>query len=317
MSNQILNRAWAVRGLSGTEKLVLIRLADRANDRGICFPGQTSLAEDCCVTTRTVRDALAALVESGHLRITVPATFSTPATYQVTPVASSTPPEAVSGGTSDSAEENGSGPSGTPFRSPPENGSGPLRKELPTNPNITPIEPTVTPNCAEGREDGNPEIDAQADNRNDHLEQGVLIEPPTKPPKREQASKPRRRDEAFEALIKATGGSVERLTESGRGPANKAMSDIRKASPDVTAEDIWTAVEKYREQFPDSTVTPMAIAKHWDRIAPSEIDRLTVLIDCHPANKNRPGFVSSEVTSEQREELKALCEERRKLRQSP
>lgn len=259
MSNQILNRAWAVRGLSGTEKLVLIRLADRANDRGICFPGQTSLAEDCCVTTRTVRDALAALVESGHLRITVPATFSTPATYQVTPVASSTPPEAVSGGASDSAEENGSGPSGTPFRSPPESGSGPLRKELPTNPNITPIEPTVTPNCAE---DGNPEVDGQAESQ---PELGVLIEPPTKPPKREPVSNPKKRDEVFDALVQATGGRLDRLTKREAGAAGVAMAEIRKASPGVTKEEIWRAVENYRKLFQSGACTPNAIASHWSK----------------------------------------------------
>lgn len=141
MSNYHLNRAWCVEDLSGTEKLVLVRLADRADRDGLCYPGQTSVAKECCLTPRTVRDALHSLVSKGHLEIAVPPTFSSPATYRVTP----RPPEGDSGGESSSTGETGSVPSGKALRSPPEAGSGPLRKELPPNPQLTLIEPTITP----------------------------------------------------------------------------------------------------------------------------------------------------------------------------
>jgi len=111
--NAILNAAWGVRGLSGTEKVVLVRLADRADGDGLCFPGQTGLAADCCLTVRAIQNALKSLVEKGHLAIVKPATFSTPATYRVAPA-------------------------------PPEPGSSPLLNDVRTNPQLTLIEPTIT-----------------------------------------------------------------------------------------------------------------------------------------------------------------------------
>ncbi|HRI12866.1 MAG TPA: helix-turn-helix domain-containing protein [Verrucomicrobiota bacterium] len=146
MSNELLNRAWMVQGLSGTEKLVLIRLADRANEQDQCFPGQTSLAKDCCLTTRAVRNAIHSLAQKGHLLVVKPATFNQSATYRITP----TPPESGSGGERDSGAEQDSAPSGTAFRSPPELNSGPLRNGVPPNPNITQREPSENPQRVDG-----------------------------------------------------------------------------------------------------------------------------------------------------------------------
>ena len=69
MSNHLLNRAWDVRGLTTTQKLILVRLADRADDDGYCFPGHESIAEDCELTGRTVRDNLPLIKDQGHITI--------------------------------------------------------------------------------------------------------------------------------------------------------------------------------------------------------------------------------------------------------
>ncbi len=37
-----------------TEKLVLMAIADHADSSGVCYPGQTGLAEKCCISRRTV-----------------------------------------------------------------------------------------------------------------------------------------------------------------------------------------------------------------------------------------------------------------------
>lgn len=141
MSNPILNSAWKVSGITGTEKLVLVRLADRADKNGLCYPGQTGLAEDCCLTTRAVRNAINSLTAAGHLEVVEQATFTTPKTYRVTPMT----PEQHSGGEQDSGEESGSADSGTVFRSPPERRSDPLYG--------TPIEPSITHGTLPSAED--------------------------------------------------------------------------------------------------------------------------------------------------------------------
>ena len=62
-----MNRAWG-RQLKPTAKLVLMSLADAADDRGVCWPSVPTLARKCCTSTRTVQRILGELVEAGLLR---------------------------------------------------------------------------------------------------------------------------------------------------------------------------------------------------------------------------------------------------------
>jgi hypothetical protein len=59
--------SWAARQTSGgpTGKLVLMMLAQFADDEGVCFPGQLKLAEMCELTDRAVREWLAKLEAKG------------------------------------------------------------------------------------------------------------------------------------------------------------------------------------------------------------------------------------------------------------
>lgn len=50
-------------------KIVLLALADIADDEGICWPGHRSLAAKCSVTVRTVQRTIAALQAQGQLLI--------------------------------------------------------------------------------------------------------------------------------------------------------------------------------------------------------------------------------------------------------
>ena len=50
-------------------KIVLLALADSADDAGICWPGHRSLAAKCSVTVRTVQRTIAALQAQGQLLI--------------------------------------------------------------------------------------------------------------------------------------------------------------------------------------------------------------------------------------------------------
>jgi DNA-binding transcriptional regulator YhcF (GntR family) len=57
MSLRVMTWAWSVH-LSPTPKLVLMALADEADDDGYCFPSQRRLAAKCSITDRTVRRVL-------------------------------------------------------------------------------------------------------------------------------------------------------------------------------------------------------------------------------------------------------------------
>lgn len=59
--------AVALRGVSPSEKLVLLTLANYADEHMECWPSQARLGEDCCMTERGVRKILAALEERGLL----------------------------------------------------------------------------------------------------------------------------------------------------------------------------------------------------------------------------------------------------------
>jgi DNA-binding MarR family transcriptional regulator len=69
MSIQYMNSAWALSGISVAEKLLLLKLADRANDDGECFPGQAKLAEHCSMSERALRDNLKRLADRGLIEV--------------------------------------------------------------------------------------------------------------------------------------------------------------------------------------------------------------------------------------------------------
>lgn len=66
MSNRLLSLAWKV-PVSAMAKLVLVRLADRADDQGHCWPSIASLARDTGANDRTVQRALRTLRDAGHV----------------------------------------------------------------------------------------------------------------------------------------------------------------------------------------------------------------------------------------------------------
>ena len=69
MSNKVQGWAWDV-PVTGGLKLVLVALADHADDWGNCWPGTRGLAVKCGVTERTVERHVAELAEAGWIKIT-------------------------------------------------------------------------------------------------------------------------------------------------------------------------------------------------------------------------------------------------------
>jgi hypothetical protein len=72
VSVRVMSLVWAI-DLPDSEKIVLLALADSANDEGQCWPSMATLARKCSKTDRTVQAAIKSLVAAGHLtRIEVP-----------------------------------------------------------------------------------------------------------------------------------------------------------------------------------------------------------------------------------------------------
>lgn len=74
-------------------------------------------------------------------------------------------------------------------------------------------------------------------------------------------------DEAFEALATACRIDIGELTDSSRGSLNRALSQIRKASPESNgdlAQEITSRARRWPYQVP---VTPNGLAKHWPSLA--------------------------------------------------
>jgi DNA-binding transcriptional regulator YhcF (GntR family) len=66
VSIKIMTAAWAV-DLQHADKLVLLALADNANDEGMCYPSLRTVATKCGMHPRTVLRAIESLESEGHL----------------------------------------------------------------------------------------------------------------------------------------------------------------------------------------------------------------------------------------------------------
>ena len=69
MSIAIMSQVWKHSKHAGGSLLVLLALADFANDEGICYPAQKTLAKKSRLSGRQVRRTIGEIVESGELAI--------------------------------------------------------------------------------------------------------------------------------------------------------------------------------------------------------------------------------------------------------
>lgn len=75
-------------------------------------------------------------------------------------------------------------------------------------------------------------------------------------------------DECWEALVSET----QAVPEIERGALNTALRAIRAVChregihPDCIPQEIHLRADAYRRTFPNCSVTPMALAKHWKRV---------------------------------------------------
>lgn len=68
MSLDATIHAWKLKGISPTQKLVLLSLADRAGEDHTCWPSMKRISDDCCLSKSSVKRAINQLCEIGILR---------------------------------------------------------------------------------------------------------------------------------------------------------------------------------------------------------------------------------------------------------
>lgn len=68
MSVLLITKAWKINVENAARKLVLIKLADNANDQGICWPSYKNLAINCEMSRRTVMRHVEDLILTGFIK---------------------------------------------------------------------------------------------------------------------------------------------------------------------------------------------------------------------------------------------------------
>jgi len=86
MSVQFLSAAWATKVSDPAAKLVLVSLADHANDAGQCWPSVATLVACTELSERTVQRAIAKLVAQGVISRAFSKGHSTRYALRITPV---------------------------------------------------------------------------------------------------------------------------------------------------------------------------------------------------------------------------------------
>jgi hypothetical protein len=78
----------------------------------------------------------------------------------------------------------------------------------------------------------------------------------------------RKKDNLFETVAEVCGIGLTTLTRTARGQLNKAAKELREI--DATDEQVRHKAKAYRAQYPNATLTPTALIKHWSSFAELE-----------------------------------------------
>ncbi|HEY7823591.1 MAG TPA: helix-turn-helix domain-containing protein [Acidimicrobiia bacterium] len=106
----------------------------------------------------------------------------------------------------------------------------------------------------------------KATNQDDQHDTVVVAEPEGNRKKEPLADKPpesstKKKDKTFETLAEVCGISLNGMPRSSRGQLNKAAKELREI--EATPELIRAKAVAYRKQYPNISLTPTALVKHW------------------------------------------------------
>jgi Helix-turn-helix domain len=228
VSIKVMDRVWEHSKANGTPLLVLLCLADWANDDGECWPSISTIGKKCRLKdNRHVKRVIRELERINEVVVVVEGGKSSRKggvrsnLYMITvhiPAESMTvadrPPSDYDDGGSQTPQTVVEGPPMTVAEGPPE--------------------PSVETSM-------NPLAPAGAD-----AEERVALRA---------------------AVIQACQLDPDRITSSAEAALSKATKDISDVGG--TSEDVAEAANAYRTRFPQASMTPLALAKHWPALSGS------------------------------------------------
>lgn len=234
MSIRVMSQVWEHSRQQGSALLVLLAIADFADDDGWAYPSIERLAEKARMSTRNVRYVLRDLEASGELMIEAGGGRHQTNRYRVLVA----PP--ADGETRQ--DDSGKAIQGMDF-------SETQRRETLQDPAET--------------------LQSSAETL-----QPVAAEPsrPVKTRHREPShtaaapSAPRARDPLFEAVVEVCYGTDHQsITRTERSRVNRALRELREVG--ATPEDVYARAVEYRARSPDYPLTPQTLTKMWTDLA--------------------------------------------------
>jgi len=96
MSVKVMSMVWEHGPAKASERLMLLAIADHADDSGAAFPGVERLARKCCVTLRPAQNTIRALERDGWMTVEVGGGRNNTNHYQINLDRLTTPPTPLS-----------------------------------------------------------------------------------------------------------------------------------------------------------------------------------------------------------------------------
>ena len=127
MSIKIMTQVWETADSKGSELLLLLALADSANDQGVCWPSLPTLAKKTRMSRRYVIGLINSLVEKGWVKRidTSGEKYKNSTVYRITPVNPAAPLPEIGGEAGSTPEVNPSSPPSEAGSTPPVNPAAP------------------------------------------------------------------------------------------------------------------------------------------------------------------------------------------------
>ena len=247
MSIEVMNDVWRYSKAKGTDRLVLIALADQANDQRECWPSVSSIGKKCLLTPRNVQKRIRSLEELGEVIVIYGAGTSSSKggvrsnRYRI--IVYMADPDPVGADTISTPQ--------TLSDATPSESDDPVASDTQTLSDATPRTPS----------------------------------PATPEPKGEPSLNPQSlaTDDLTVAVAKVCGLELDHLTSSARGALERAVKEIADAGGTVT--QVGDRASHYHRKFPTATLTPPALAKHWpvlvDAGTDSSVVNMTVPFPVH------------------------------------
>ena len=221
---------WSYSKAQGTDLLVLLALADIANDEGECWPSISYISKKCRIGSRTAQRHIRNLAEIGEVVVIFGGGKASKAGgvrsnhYRITVFLD--PEDAPD-----------------PVISTPCHDDTPVTDDTPDPVSVdTQTLSALTPDTS---------LIHQVDTSLPELAAPV---PAT--------STVTVRDHIFDTLCDVCGIDSAELNKSARGSLNAALRSIRESTPDVTTDEIEDRASEYRKRF-TAPLTAPALAKHW------------------------------------------------------